>query len=80
MKRQSRNRPISAGLQRAALVLAAGLFALPGGQVAAEEDEEPLEAEHLDQGELIELVKQGLGNEAFELRSSMATRCSRPSS
>jgi Di-haem oxidoreductase, putative peroxidase len=67
MKRQSRNGPTVVGLQGAALVLVAGLLAIPGSQVAADEDEEPLEAEHLDQRELIKLIKQGRVHEAFDL-------------
>jgi Di-haem oxidoreductase, putative peroxidase len=67
MKRQSRNGPTVAGLQGAAVVLAAGLLAISGGRLAAEEPEEPEEVEHLDQRELIKLVKQGMTHEAFEL-------------
>jgi hypothetical protein len=64
MERQSRNRPAPVGLRRAAAVLAAGLLAIPGGQLAAEEAEE---VGHLDQRDLVEMVKQGLVYEAFEL-------------
>jgi hypothetical protein len=49
------------GAQRAAAVVATALLWMPGGSLVAEE------VEHLNQEELVELVKRGHMHEAFEL-------------
>ena len=51
----------STGLRWSAVLATSTLLAMPGNGLVAEE------AEHLDQGELVEMIKQGRVDEAFEL-------------